>query len=183
MTAGASFELFYENDYLVPHRAAAWALLEERLRDAVNFCDLIQKSSDQRVATELENVRTALIGVADSLASHFGDWGGVSRFAAPAEPGIGPSIASEQPVDAASTPVVVPAEGEPITFEHVKTLFRPRDRQSMLFAFDLWKYEDVAAHADDILGRVREGTMPCDGAWPQERVDVFAHWVEAGKPR
>jgi hypothetical protein len=177
MTAGASFELFYENDYLVPHRAAAWALLEERLRDAVNFCDRIQKSSDQRVATEIENVRTALIGVADSLASHFGDWGDVSRFAAPAEPGI------EPPVDAASTPVVVPAEGEPITFEHVKTLFRPRDRQSMLFAFDLWKYEDVAAHADDILGRVREGTMPCDGAWPQERVDIFAHWVEAGKPR
>lgn len=177
MTAGASFELFYENDYLVPHRAAAWALLEERLRDAVNFCDRIQKSSDQRVATEIENVRTALIGVADSLASHFGDWGDVSRFAASAELGI------EPPVDAASTPVVVAAEGEPITFEHVKTLFRPRDRQSMLFAFDLWKYEDVAAHADDILGRVREGTMPCDGAWPQERVDVFAHWVEAGKPR
>ena len=75
MTAGPSFELFYENDYLVPHREAAWALLEERLRDAVNFCDRIQKSSDQRVATELEKVRTALIGVADSLASHFGDWG------------------------------------------------------------------------------------------------------------
>ena len=26
------FELFYESDYLMPHRAAAWALLEERLR-------------------------------------------------------------------------------------------------------------------------------------------------------
>jgi hypothetical protein len=29
----------------VPHREAAWALLEESLRDAVNFCELIQKSS------------------------------------------------------------------------------------------------------------------------------------------
>src|SRR5262249_50847649 len=56
MTAGPSFELFYENDYLVPHRDAAWALLEERLRDAVNFSEQIQKSGDQPVATELENV-------------------------------------------------------------------------------------------------------------------------------
>src|SRR4029453_18277781 len=46
MTAGPSFELFYENDYLMPHRDAAWALLEERLREAVNFCDLIQESGD-----------------------------------------------------------------------------------------------------------------------------------------
>jgi hypothetical protein len=69
LTAGPSFELFYENDYLLPHREAAWALLEERLREAANFCDLIQESSDARVATQLENVRTALLGVADSLAS------------------------------------------------------------------------------------------------------------------
>ena len=87
-------------------------------------------------------------------------------------------------MDAADTPVVLPAEGEPITFEQqIKTLFRARDRQSMLFAFDLWSYEDVATHADGILEQVRAGTMPCDGAWPQEQTDVFARWVEAGKPR
>jgi hypothetical protein len=45
----------------------------------VNFCDLIEKSCDQRVAAELEHVRIALISVADSLAGHFGDWGPV-RF-------------------------------------------------------------------------------------------------------
>jgi len=39
---------------------------------------------------------------------------------------------------------------------------------------DRWSYEDVAADADDILERVRAGTMPCDGAWPQEQTDVFA---------
>src|SRR5262249_7148442 len=33
-TAGASFELFYESDYLMPHREAAWALLAERLDEA-----------------------------------------------------------------------------------------------------------------------------------------------------
>src|SRR5262249_39888685 len=36
--AGPSFELFYESDYLMPHRAAAWTLLEERLRETCVFC-------------------------------------------------------------------------------------------------------------------------------------------------
>jgi hypothetical protein len=34
-TAGPSFELFYESDYLMPHREAAWALLAERSRLAL----------------------------------------------------------------------------------------------------------------------------------------------------
>jgi hypothetical protein len=36
-TAGPSFELFYESDYLLPHRDAAWALLTERLDVAAAF--------------------------------------------------------------------------------------------------------------------------------------------------
>jgi hypothetical protein len=80
--------------------------------------------------------------------------------------------------------IVLPVEGQPISFEkHVKPLFRERDRQSMQFAFDLWSYDDVAAHADDIFARVSAGTMPCDGAWPKERVDAFKAWTDAGKPR
>jgi hypothetical protein len=67
--------------------------------------------------------------------------------------------------------------------ENVKTMFRPRDRQSMQFAFDLWSYEDVSANADDILARVRAGTMPCDGAWPKEQVETFQSWIDAGKPQ
>ena len=71
-----------------------------------------------------------------------------------------------------------------ISFEdHVKTLFRTKDRESMKAAFDLWSYEDVSAHADKILERVRAGTMPCDGAWPKEQVDAFQSWIDAGKPR
>ena len=57
------------------------------------------------------------------------------------------------------------------------------DRQSMLFVFDLWKYEDVVTHAKGILGRLEQGTMPCDGAWPAERVEVFRRWVDGGTPR
>jgi len=86
--------------------------------------------------------------------------------------------------DAGEKPVALQTAGQPISFdEHVKTLFRPRDRQSMQFAFDLWSYNDVAAHADEILARVRAGTMPCDGAWPKEKVDAFEDWIKAGKPR
>ena len=66
--------------------------------------------------------------------------------------------------------------------DHIKPLFRERDRQSMSFAFDLWSYDDVSQHADAILARLRAGTMPCDGAWPQAQIDVFQRWVEGGKP-
>jgi hypothetical protein len=34
VTAGATFELFYEPDYLLPHRRAAWLLISERLAEA-----------------------------------------------------------------------------------------------------------------------------------------------------
>jgi hypothetical protein len=70
-----------------------------------------------------------------------------------------------------------------VTFsEHVKPLFRQRDRLSMQFAFDLWSHADVSKHAQAILERLRDGTMPCDGAWPPERVDVFERWIAAGSP-
>jgi hypothetical protein len=68
-----------------------------------------------------------------------------------------------------------------VSFEaHVKPLFRARDRQSMVFAFDLWSPADVQAHAADILARLENGTMPCDGAWPRERTDLFKRWTESG---
>jgi hypothetical protein len=64
----------------------------------------------------------------------------------------------------------------------VKPLFRERDRESMRFAFDLWSHDDVSSNADAILDRLRAGSMPCDGAWPQAQVDLFARWIEEGKP-
>ena len=72
---------------------------------------------------------------------------------------------------------------EPLSFEqHIKPLFREGDRQSMKSAFDLWSHDDVAQNSDAILERLRNGTMPCDGAWPEEQVGVFQSWVEAGTP-
>jgi CDGSH-type Zn-finger protein/truncated hemoglobin YjbI len=81
-------------------------------------------------------------------------------------------------------PPNMPDPDGPIGFEeHVKTFFRKRDRQSMEFAFDLWAYDDVKQNAQAILGRLRSGTMPCDGAWPDERIDAFERWVKTGMSR
>ncbi len=77
--------------------------------------------------------------------------------------------------------VVLPAADEPVRFEkHIKPLFRARDRQSMTFAFDLWSYDDVRNHAKAIHARLSNGTMPCDGGWPPDRVDVFRRWMDTG---
>jgi hypothetical protein len=78
---------------------------------------------------------------------------------------------------------VTPDANEPVSFEtDVKPLFRERDRESMLAAFDLWSYDDVVQHADAILDQVQAGTMPCDSAWPKAQVDLFRRWAEGGKP-
>jgi hypothetical protein len=177
MTAGPSFELFYENDYLLPHREAAWALLEERVREAANFCGAIQESSDESVAAELEKVRTGLLGVGDSLGGHFGDWGAVSRFAAPE-----PAKVSTASRDAATDRNE--HMGDRVTYEQdVRPLFRDRDIQSMSFAFDLSSYDDVRAHAEAIYQRLAAGSMPCDGRWPAEDVERFRTWIDSGSPQ
>ena len=65
---------------------------------------------------------------------------------------------------------------------HVRPLFRTKDIDSMAFRFDLSSYEDVRAHAEGIYKRLQAGTMPCDGAWPADRVGVFREWIDAGCP-
>lgn len=82
-----------------------------------------------------------------------------------------------------ATPPQLPTDDEPLSYDtHIKALFRQRDRDSMRFAFDLWSYDDVSTHADAILTRLQAGTMPCDGAWPPERIAVFQRWLTAGTP-
>ena len=77
----------------------------------------------------------------------------------------------------------LPAAGEPVRYgQHIKPLFRRLDRQSMRFAFDLWSHADVSQHAQAILERLQAGTMPCDGAWPSEQIEVFQRWIDTGKP-
>jgi CDGSH-type Zn-finger protein/truncated hemoglobin YjbI len=98
------------------------------------------------------------------------DWGP----AGPPEPAQ-PSAEEEE------APVTLPAPDETVSFAaHIKPLFREHDRKSMAFAFDLWSQADVQAHVAGILERLRNGTMPCDGAWPEEKIEVFRRWTESG---
>jgi CDGSH-type Zn-finger protein/truncated hemoglobin YjbI len=93
-----------------------------------------------------------------------------------------PGIVSEEPEGGGtSADIHSPGPGESVSFDaHIKALFREKDRRSMAFAFDLWSFEDVRSHAEAIVTRLRAGTMPCDGAWSQEKVDLFQRWVDGG---
>ena len=76
-----------------------------------------------------------------------------------------------------------PSEGGELSFERdIKPLFRTKDRDSMMQAFDLFDYDDVAENADAIVGSLRSGQMPCDGAWPASQVDTLQQWIDQGKP-
>lgn len=61
-TAGAPFELFYQPDYLLPHRRAAWLVMGEHLADAAAFASRVSESLPQVAA-----IATALAGHADRI--------------------------------------------------------------------------------------------------------------------
>jgi hypothetical protein len=62
----------------------------------------------------------------------------------------------------------------------VRGLFRGEDVDAMSFAFDLRSYDDVRENAELIHERVADGSMPCDSAWPDERVALFRRWIDTG---
>jgi CDGSH-type Zn-finger protein/truncated hemoglobin YjbI len=89
-TAGPSFELFYESDYVLPHREAAWILLTERIRQAAEFCEPAAPCAPE-VAGDLAAVRAALTDIARSLEAHLPARAlfisaGKAETSAPAEP-------------------------------------------------------------------------------------------------
>ncbi len=92
-----------------------------------------------------------------------------------------PDVTADGAADQGDQPVVLPGPDDTVSFAtHIKPLFRARDRQSMSFAFDLWSYEDVRAHAAAILDQVQGGSMPCDGAWSGDKVAAFRRWTDSG---
>jgi hypothetical protein len=76
----------------------------------------------------------------------------------------------------------------PLSFgTDIKPLFTAMDQDHMLNQvglFDLWKYDDVKAHADDILGAVTDGSMPPPGngeeQWSPSQVKKFKDWMDGG---
>jgi hypothetical protein len=65
----------------------------------------------------------------------------------------------------------------------IRDLFRPNDIIAMRRArgFDLSAHEDVSQRAESILARLIAGDMPCDQAWPAERIETFRQWIADGK--
>jgi hypothetical protein len=81
--------------------------------------------------------------------------------------------------------VAIPADElkyELMSFEtDIRPMFRERDRESMLSHFALWSHDDVSQDADAILERLEDGSMPCDGPWPEAQIELFRDWVNGGK--
>jgi hypothetical protein len=68
-TAGPALELFYETDYLLPDRTAAWTIMEERLRE---IADLATRCRDECIPTfmpPLSRITNALRAQAAALAA------------------------------------------------------------------------------------------------------------------
>jgi hypothetical protein len=76
-----------------------------------------------------------------------------------------------------------PGADSTLSFERdIKPMFRQKDRDAMLQAFDLFDYDDVVENARKIARALRGGQMPCDGAWSGEQVDKLQQWIDAGVP-
>ena len=151
---------------------------------------LAVRAADEAVLATDRPFRSALSGFLEWRSRASGataprwDWGRPARarprLRARLRPDPAPAPTSHCPV-LNRTSVTLPGPDETVSFAaHVKPLFREHDRKSMTFAFDLWSQADVQAHAAGILERLRNGTMPCDGAWPQEKIEVFRRWTESG---
>jgi hypothetical protein len=71
---------------------------------------------------------------------------------------------------------------DPTFARDIKPLFRPKDRNSMLARFDLWSVDEVRANAPAIRAALQAGTMPCDGQWSTDRLNLLGRWIDCGMP-
>ncbi len=64
----------------------------------------------------------------------------------------------------------------------IRPLFRDSpDIDSMKdYGLDLSSYEDVKAQAGVIYERLEDGSMPCDGPWPEAQLKLFKQWMDEG---
>jgi hypothetical protein len=57
-----------------------------------------------------------------------------------------------------------------------------KDRDRYWAVLDLLDYADVVGHSDAIVGSLRSGQMPCNGAWHATQLDKLQQWIDMGKP-
>jgi hypothetical protein len=65
----------------------------------------------------------------------------------------------------------------------IRPLFRDEDLDAMQPYFDLNSYQEVRDNAEAIYDRLSDGSMPCDEAWPSDRVERFRQWIDEGFPQ
>ena len=75
---------------------------------------------------------------------------------------------------------MTPTNKIPSFAQDIQPMFREDDREAMDYAFDLWNYNDVRTHAQSILERIEDGTMPCDLAWTEEQITLLRSWINTG---
>ncbi|MGB2890842.1 MAG: hypothetical protein WBC04_24385 [Candidatus Acidiferrales bacterium] len=64
----------------------------------------------------------------------------------------------------------------------IRPLFRdtPDVASMKKYGLDLSSFSDVKAQAQSIHTTLLEGTMPCDGAWPEDHIALFKRWMDEG---
>lgn len=71
----------------------------------------------------------------------------------------------------------------PLSFaKDIRPLFRDKPDVAAMkrYGLDLSSHEQVKAQAAAIYGTLQDGSMPCDGAWPSERIAMFKTWMDEG---
>jgi hypothetical protein len=48
------------------------------------------------------------------------------------------------------------------------------------YGLDLSSCDDVKAQSKEIYATLTDGSMPCDGPWPAERIALFKRWMDEG---
>jgi twitching motility protein PilT len=100
-------------------------------------------------------------------------------------------VSVEEAMDTASNPhdftlmlEQAPTQSSSSSFERdIKPLFRPEDRLSMKWAYDLWDLASVRENAADILQKLEKGDLPVDYTWPAVRIEMFRTWIVEGMPQ
>ena len=64
----------------------------------------------------------------------------------------------------------------------IRPLFRDDPDVSSMkdYGLDLSSYSHVKTKAQSIYATLADGSMPCDGAWPAERIALFKKWMDEG---
>jgi hypothetical protein len=141
--------------------------------DASSVIDRIGRAQSDNAGMPRERPR-----IARERIDFLKDW--IARGAPDNAPAGQVGVAGE-PVPPREPTVVPPPPAAAPSFERdIKPLFRNKDRNRMLFKFDLFKFDDVKQNADDILDTVSSGRMPCDIPWDGSKVDTFKRWMDGG---